>query len=202
MPFIKYRSNKLSLTETMNDVKKELTNDEHMLASAFKVEKIYKNHKFKIFAVVGIAIAYFAGTAIMENIAQGKKEAANAAYLTLEKDAKNATALTELKTNNPALFELYTYQNAMNNSDATALKTLSSSKNEIIADLASYHLAVLEGKSADSVLNADIAKVHNASLLIKEGKVTEAKEELELISEESPVYNISKMIKHYSIKGQ
>ena len=187
---------------TIDDVKKELSGDEQMLASAFKAEKIYKKHKLKIFAVIGIAIAYFAGTAIMETIAQDKREKANAAYLVLEKNAKNSNALNSLKMNNPALFELFSYNEAVKTSDATALKSLSTSKNEIISDLSAYHLAVIEGKPSDSKFNADIAKVYNASLLIKEGKTTEAKEELELIEEDSPVHNISKMIKHYSIKGQ
>lgn len=186
---------------TINDVKKELSGDEQMLASAFKVEKLYKKHKFKIFTVVGITIAYFAGTAIMDKMAQEKREIANSAYLVLEKNAKDATALETLKTNNPALFELFSYQEAVKNSDATALKTLSSSTNEIIADLAGHHLAVIEGKSSDSKYHADVAKIYNAGLLIKEGKTTDAQAELELISEESPVYNISKMIKHYNVKG-
>jgi hypothetical protein len=186
----------------MNEVKKELSGDEQMLASAFKIEKIYKQHKFKIFAVVGLAVAYFAGTAIMDNMAQQKREAANSALLALQGNAKNSAALTELKTNNPALYELFSYQEAIKNADTTVLKTLSSSKNSIIADLSAYHLAILEKKPADSMLNAELARVHNAALLINEGKTTEAKEELELISEESPAYNISKMIKHYSIKGQ
>lgn len=186
---------------TINDVKKELSGDEQMLASAFKVEKLYKKHKLKIFAVVGITIAYFAGTAIVENMAQEKRETANTAYLVLEKDAKDSTALDTLKTNNPALFELFTYQEAVKNADATALKSLSTSTNEIIADLAGYHLAVVEGTSSDSKYHADVSKIHNAALLIKEGKTTDAQAELELISEESPVYNISKMIKHYNVKG-
>jgi len=186
---------------TIDDVKKELSGDEKMLASAFKAEKIYKKHKIKIFAVVGIVIAYFAGTAIMETIAQDKREKANTAYLVLEKDAKNSDALNSLKTNNPALFELFSYQEAVKATDTVLLKSLSTSKNEIISDLSAYHLAVIEGKPSDSKFNADIAKVHNAALLIKEGKTIEAKEELELISEDSPVHNISKMIKHYSIKG-
>ena len=192
----------MSITDTLNEVKKELSSDEQMLASAFKAEKLYKKHKLKIFTVLGVAIAYFGGTAIMENIAQSKREAANSAYMTLEKDAKNSAALTELKTNNPALFELFSYQAALKASDVNTLKTLSASKNEIIADLATYHLNIIEGKQTESKLYDDTAKIYNASLLIKAGKTTEAKEELELISEESPVYNISKMIKHYSIKGQ
>ena len=186
---------------TIDDVKKELSGDEKMLASAFKAEKIYKKHKIKIFAVVGIVIAYFAGTAIMETIAQDKREKANTAYLVLEKDAKNSDALNSLKTNNPALFELFSYQEAVKATDTVLLKSLSTSKNEIISDLSAYHLDVIEGKPSDSKFNADIAKVHNAALLIKEGKTTEAKEELELIPEDSPMHNISQMIKHYSIKG-
>jgi len=186
---------------TIDDVKKELSSDEQILASAFKVEKIYKNHKLKIFTVVGITLAYFAGTAIMDKRAQDKREQANAAYLTLEKDANNTQAQDTLKVNNPKLSELFAYQQAVKNADATVLESLSTSNNEIIADLASYHLAVLQDKSSDSKYYADIAKIHNATLFIKEGKTTQAKEELELISEESPVYNISKMIKHYNIKG-
>jgi hypothetical protein len=192
----------LSITETINEAKKELRNDEQMLASAFKAEKIYKQHKLKLFAVVAIAALYFGGTAIMNNIAKQKLLAGNEALATLETNPKDATALETLKSNNPALFELFSYQTAMKNSDTTALKTLSASKNDIIADMSAYNLAVLEGKPAKSELNGDVALVNNAYLLIKEGKVSEAKEELDGIDENSPVYNISHMIKHYTVKGK
>jgi len=192
----------LSITETINEAKKELSNDEHMLASAFKAEKLYKKHKLKIFAVVAIAVLYFGGTAIMKSIAQQKLVAANTALLTLQDDANNTAALTELQSNNPVLFELYSYQKAMKTSDTETLKKLSSSKNEIIADLSAYHLAIIEGKPAESELNSDVALINNAYLLIKEGKVTEAKEQLEIISEDSPAHNISKIIEHYTIKGK
>ena len=194
--------NKLSIQDTLNNAKKELTNDEQMLASAFKLEKLYRKHKFKLFSVVALTALYFGGTAIMNNIAEGKLVTANSAYLTLTKDAKNETALNELKNSNPALFELYSYQEAIKSSNKEILKGLSTSSNKILADLSSYHLAVLEGKPVESELYNEFALVHNASLLIKDGKIDDAKNELDLISEESPVYNISKMIKHYSIKGQ
>ena len=192
----------MSISETINEAKKELSGDEQMLASAFKVEKLYKKHKFKLFAVVGLAVAYFGATAIMESIEQNKRESANTALLTLESDAKNAKALEALKSNNPALFELFTYQEALKSADTAQLKSLSSSKNPIIADIANYHLSVIEGKQTDSTFYEDVAKIYNASLDIKAGKISEAKDELELIGEESPAYNISKMIKHYTIKGK
>jgi hypothetical protein len=192
----------LSIQDTINEAKKELSNDEQMLASAFKAEKIYKKHKTKIFSVVALAALYFGGKAFMDMQAQKKLEAANSAFLTLQSDENNTAALTELESNNPALFELFSYQKALKSSDTTTLKTLAGSKNRTIADLSGYHLAVIEGTPAKSELYGDIATINNAYLLIKEGKITEAKEELELISEESPVYNISKMMKHYSIKGK
>jgi len=190
-----------SVNLTIDDVKKELSSDEQMLASAFKSEKLYKKHKIKIFAVVGIVIAYFAGTTIMDKMAENKRERANTALLVLEKNPKDSNALESLKTDNIALYELFSYQEAIKNSDTSTLKSLSKSQNEIIADLASYHLAVIEKRASDSKFNGDISKVYNASLLIKEGKVTEAQEELELIPEESPMHNISTMIKHYGVKG-
>jgi hypothetical protein len=192
----------LSITETINEAKKELSSDEQMLASAFKVEKFYKKHKLKLFAVVGVAVLYFGGTSIADYMKQQKLLAGNKALTALQSNPKDTAALEELKSNNPELFELYSYQNAINTSNTAALKTLSSSKNDIIADMSAYTLAVLEGKPAKSELYADVAHVDNAYLLIKDGKVSEAKEELDSISEESPVYSISKMIKHYTIKGQ
>lgn len=202
MGIFKTRSLTLSITETINEAKKELTNDEHMLASAFKLEKLYKKHKLKLFSVVAVAALYFGATAIMNTLQEQKLVAANSAFLTLTADANNTNALAELKSNNPALFELYSYQKAMQSSDMTALKTLASSTNPIIADISTYHLAILEGKPSESELYSDVSFVENAYLLIKEGKVSEAKEQLELISEDSPVHNIAQMIKHYSIKGQ
>ena len=192
----------MNISDTLNEAKKELSSDEQMLASAFKLEKLFKKHKIKIYAVLTIATIYVVGTAITNNIAEQKLVTANSAYLTLEKESKNQEALTDLENNNPALFDLYNYQEAIKNADKEALKKLSTSSNSIIADLSSYHLSVLEGKPSKSELYNEFALVNNASLLIKEGKVQEAKDELNMIGEDSPVYNISKMIKHYTIKGQ
>ncbi len=192
----------MSITETINEAKKELSNDEHMLASAFKVEKLYKKHKLKLFVALGVAVLYFGGTTINNYNNHQKLLAGNEALVVLQKDPTNKDALAKLQSNDSSLFELFTYQNAMKNSDTAALKTLSASKNSIIADMSAYHLAILEGKPAKSELNGDVAQINNAYLLIKDGKISEAKEELDTIAEDSPVYNISKMIKHYTIKGQ
>ena len=193
---------KLSIQDSINEAKKEFSSDEKMLANAFKLEKFYKKNKIKIFSVVALAVIFFGGNAVMGVIEEGKLNTANDAYLVLVKDANNAEALATLQSNNPALFELFNYKKAIENNDTTGLKTLVSSKNSIIADMSRYHLAVMEGTSVESELYGDIALVNNANLLIKEGKMSEAKEQLAMIDEQSPVHNIATIIKHYTIKGQ
>ena len=192
----------MNIQDGINEVKKELTNDEQMLASAFKLEKFYKKNKIAIFAVIGVLLVSFSAKAVMGAIEDSRLNSANDAYLVLQKDAKNSEALDKLKSKNPELFELYSYNQAIKNRDIKILQTLSSSKNEFISDMSSYHLSLLESKEANSELYKDFALVDNASIYIKDGKMEEAKNQLALIDEKSPVYNISKIIKHYTIKGK
>jgi len=192
----------LSIQDSINEAKKEFSSDEKMLASAFKIEKFYKNNKIKIFSVVALTILFFGGNGVMGVIEEGKLNTANDAYLILTKDANNTEALATLQSNNPALFELFNYKKAIDNNDTTGLKALISSENSIISDMSRYHLAVIEGTSVESELYGDVALINNANLLIKEGKMGEAKEQLALIDEQSPVHNIATIIKHYTIKGQ
>lgn len=192
----------MSIKETINEAKKEFSSDEQMLASAFKLERFYKNHKIKIFFFTAVLILLFGGRIIMEIIEENKLNSANEAYMILKKDANNADALATLKEKNPALFKLYSYKKAVESEDIESLKTLSTTKDEFISDMSSHHLSVLEGRVSDSELYKDISIINNAHILIKDGKMDEARDQLDLIDEQSPAYNISTIIKHYTIKGK
>ncbi|SFV57693.1 hypothetical protein MNB_SV-12-1417 [hydrothermal vent metagenome] len=192
----------MSIKETIDEAKKEFSSDEQMLVHAFKLEKFYKKHKIAIISFVAVLLLFFGARAVMGAIEESRLNSANEAYLTLTKDANNIEALAILKEKNPKLFELYSYKKAVQGEDLKLLKTLSSSKNEFISDMSSYHLSVLEGKVSESELYKEIAVVDDAYLLIKDGKIDEARNQLDLIGEESPVYNISTLIKHYTIKGK
>ncbi len=192
----------MSIKDNINEVKKEFTTDEQMLVSAFKLEKFYKKHKIKIFIGLSIALLAIGGNQIAHMIENNRLNSANEAYLTLIKDSKNSKALSILKDKNPLLFELYTYKNSVENRDIKALQKLASSKNSLISDISSYHLSVLEKKEASSDIYNGMAIINNANILIQKGKISEAKNQLALIDENSPVYNISKIIKHYTIKGK
>ncbi len=192
----------MSIKDNINEVKKEFTTDEQMLVSAFKLEKFYKKHKIKIFISLAIVVLAVGGKQIADLIEQNRLNSANEAYLTLLKDSKNNQALSTLKDKNPLLFELYNYKNAVESGDTKALEKLVASKNSLISDISGYHLSVLEKKEASSDIYNGMAIINNANILIKKGKISEAKNQLALIDENSPVYNISKIIKHYTIKGK
>jgi len=71
----------LSIKDNIQEVKRELSADEQMLASAFKVEKFYKKHKIKIISLLVASILTFGGVKLSQYIEYSKLERANRAYL-------------------------------------------------------------------------------------------------------------------------
>ncbi len=184
------------------DIKNELSSDEKVLESAFKLETLYKKHKIKIWAVVIALLLFFGGRAALQAIEASRNAAANQALLTLQSKPDDARALAVLKEKNPTLYELYTFSQAAKKRDAETLKRLSQSQNELIADASRYHAAVADKQGSDSKLYKDMALLESAYLSIKSGKINEAKEKLELIGEHSPVAVFAQFLKHATIKAK
>ena len=190
----------MSIKDDVKYVKTELTGDEKVLESAFKLESLYKKYKYAVWGVAAALILFFAGQTVMDAMKQSKLEDANAAFLTLQKSADNAEALATLKKKNPALFELYTFSQASKKEDTKVLASLTGSKNDVIADASKYTVSAIEKKPADSKLYKELALLEEAYLDIKAGNVNEAKSKLELIDERSPLSMLAKLLEHSTIK--
>jgi hypothetical protein len=186
----------------VNYVKTELSGDEKILESAFKLETLYKKYRLLIWGIAAAVLLFFIGSTVMEEMKNARLEDANKAFLTLQKKPDDASALKTLKSKNPALFELFTFAQAAKKQDAAALKALTSSKNDVIADSSKYVSATLEKTEVDSKLYKEMAAINGAYLDIKAGKITAAKEKLELIDERSPVAPIATLLKHATLKAQ
>ncbi len=192
----------MNIKEGINEASRELRSDEEMLINAFKLEKFFNKNK-KILISLGVIIT----VAIIANLAYGvwsehKLEVANEALLTLEKSPNDKNAQEQLASNNPKLYELYSYKKAVEASDKAKLKELSASENKMVADMSKYHLALLDNTQTNSELNKEFSAINNAVLAIKAHKMQEAKSQLNTISEDSPMYSVASMFKHYTIKGQ
>ena len=184
------------------DVKKELSSDEKVLESAFKLETLYKKHKIKIWAVVIALLLFFGGRAAWSAINEAKLAAANEAFLTLQSKPDDPKALAVLKEKNPALYELFTYAQAAKKQNVDTLKQLSKSQNEIIADVSGYHAAVAQKQSSNTTLYKEMALLESAYRAIKSGNPNEARQKLELIGERSPAAALARLLKHSTIKAK
>ncbi len=190
----------MSIQDDVNYVKKELSGDEKVLESAFKIEEFYKKYKFVVWGVAVALVLGFSGKAGLDAMNEAKLADANKALLTLQTKADDKEALQILKAKNPALFELFSYAEAVKAKDIKTLSGLESSNNEVIADSSKYVVATLENKSSDSKLYKELALLEEAYLLIKEGNRKSAKAKLELIDERSSFAMLASLLKHSTLK--
>lgn len=192
----------MSIKDDVNYVKTELSGDEKVLESAFKLESLYRKHKVKIWGVVGAIVLFFGVQAGMNIVHEAKLEKANEAFLTLQTNSEDADALKVLKENNPTLLELYSYAQAVKKQDIKALESLSTSSNAVISDASAYTAAVLNKKPVDSKLYKEMALFTDAYLAIGSGDTKVAKEKLDLIDERSSLAVVSGFLKHFIAKAQ
>jgi hypothetical protein len=192
----------VNIADATKGIKKELSGDEKVLESVFKLETLYKKYKFIIWAVVIGLVLFFVGRNIMQSMHETKLEEANVAFLTLQKNDGDTEALAILKEKNPALFELFSYAQASKNKDVKVLATLTSSSNEVIADASAYTVATLENKSSDSKLYSEMAIIEEAYLAIKAGDTKSANAKLDLIAEDSALSMLASLLKHSTLKAK
>lgn len=191
----------MSIKDDVNYVKQELSGDEKVLESAFKLETLYKKHKLKLWGVVTALILFFAVTAGLDAIHEAKLRKANDAFLALQVDRNDSEALKVLEDSNSALFELYSYAEAVKKEDVMALHSLAKSSNDVIADASGYTAGVLEKKPVNSKLYKEMALFEEAYVAIGAGDLKSAKEKLELIDERSPLGVVTSFLKHFTIKA-
>ncbi len=191
----------VGIKDDVNYVKRELSGDEKVLESAFKLESLYKRYKFHLWGVIVVLILFFGGQAVMGALHEAKLEKANEAFLTLQNNSEDANALKVLQENNPALLELYTYAQAVKKEDIKGLESLSTSTNSVIADASGYTAGVLNKKPVESKLYKEMALFEEAYLSILAGDVKKAQNKLELIDDRSSLSVIREFLMHSTIKA-
>jgi len=192
----------VSIKDDVKYVKTELSGDEKVLESVFKLESLYKKYKIVIWGVVGAALLFFVVTTGLSAVRQSKLETANQALLTLQNNPNDTEALSVLKENNPALHEVYIFSQAAKSKDIKRLADISESKNDIIADMSRYTVGAIEKKPVDSKLYTELVYLEEAYIKIKAGDMQEAKSKLALIDGDSSLSMLAKLLEHSTIKGK
>ncbi len=190
----------MSIKDEIQHVKEELSGDEKILESAFKLERIYRKNKILIWGVVLVGVLGLGGNAAWNAYTASKLHTANDAFLLLQNDPTNTQAAATLQANNPKLYTLYALSQALTKHKADALATFASSKDPLVHDIAAYHAGVLKGHVTDAHYYHDLALIEETYLDLKSGKIEAAKSRLSLISETSPVAQIARLLKHATLK--
>jgi len=195
----------LSLKSNIEMVKEELNSEEKFFEKAVITEKFVKKYKNTIIAVFVVAVL-FAGANIAYDITeQNRVSSVNKALLELEKDPKKSSAVMELKTQSPVLYDVWVYSQAVANNDGASMKELKNSKSTIIADLATYETAkdiksLEEYSLKQGGIYRDLALVQSAIFLINDNKIEKAHRQLEKISADSALYRVASALLHYGVK--
>jgi len=190
----------VSFKDDVKFVKDELSSDEKVLEGAFKLEKIYKKHKTKIWTSLIVVVLAFGGNAINNYIIQSNLESANSSLLTLQNNANDNQALANLKSKNPKLYELFLYSNAVKSKNIKVLNELSNSKNSIISDISKYHNSIISNKIGDSKYYKDLSLIEDAYKFIESNDNKKALNKISLIEQNSPLYSLGIILKHQTIE--
>lgn len=185
----------MSLKDNVDYIKKEISAEESYMENFFKIEKFFKKYKKSIIALTIIIIVSVIGYYISSYITQQNKLQANIALNTLLKNPNDTEALAVLEAKNKKLFEIYQYRQ-----DDTKVTNITYFK-----ELALYTKAIKENdiEGINSVtqkqefLLKDFALFNKALIQAQENKYVEAKETLKLISDNSEVSPLAKMLEHF-----
>jgi len=198
----------LSLKEQIDMVKEELNQEEKMFEGAVKAERFFTKYRVQIISFAIAAVLVVGANIGYSSYENSKLLSANVALnKLLSGDASDKKMLDELKSNSEKLYELYIFSQALKNSDAKALKSLTTSKEAIISDVASYQEAVIEGTAGafnnysykPSAVMKDLAVLNEAMLLMKSGDLKQGRTRLDMISVDSSAANFSTLLRHYGL---
>lgn len=194
----------MSVKKNLDFIKGEFSSDEKIIENAFRIELLYKRYKHIIWGalIVVVAFAVFVGVKglIVESNAQ--KSSAILAKLLETPDDENLRA--SLQKSNENLYNFFLLKESLDKGNTATLQKLTNANNEFVKYLATYHLGSFERDSAlldksDKYALGDLAKLESAYIMIQNGKISDAKNTLNTIPQDSQLIEIAKILVHSSI---
>lgn len=198
----------MSLKENIGMIKEELNSEEKFFEKAVMTERFVKKYKnLMIGLVVAIVVVVITNVVIESNKAETIIEA-NKTLAILDSDASNSNAMTQLKSLSPALYDIWSFSQAIADKNLETMKKLQKSKTMLVSDLATYEVASQSNDSStlneysmkQGAIYKDLALVQNAIILINKNEVQKAHQELRKVSADSSLKKVVLALSHYGVK--
>ncbi|WP_299328975.1 hypothetical protein [uncultured Helicobacter sp.] len=187
----------------LQGIKQEFEQDEKILESAFRLERLVKKYKYYLIALVVLIVAWVGYRSVYGVMTENKAQKISALYTELTQNPDNTLLQDQLQAESKGLYDLYTLMriDLAQEGAETHLKELVDSPNPLVRELATYELASLKQENLSQVsgVMADFAKIQQAYLYLSKNQIPEARKELESIGLDSALYGIASQMKHYGI---
>lgn len=209
----------MSVKNDLTQIKNEFNKDGQILESAFRFEILLRRYRKSLIALLVLIVAGAVYMGVSSYLTQQRHTKANAAFREITK-AQTPELLETLKQNSPTLYDFYLYTH---NPSEETLQDLMKSKNELIAQIATYEhiqhrLDSLLVSSTESSAPANATNpsevfaslpplqdktlqqwllLQEAAILLQKGYKQEAREKLMLLDENSDFAHMGKALRHY-----
>lgn len=187
----------------LQGIKQEFEQDEKILESAFRLERLVKKYKYYLIALVVLIVAWVGYRSVYGVMTENKAQKISTLYTELTQNPDNTLLQDQLQAESKGLYDLYTLMriDLAQEGAETHLKELVDSPNPLVRELATYELASLKQENLSQVsgVMADFAKIQQAYLYLSKNQIPEARKELESIGLDSALYGIASQMKHYGI---
>lgn len=191
----------MSIKENLQVAREEISSDEKMLESVFRIEGFLRKYKYIFIALLLVGIGWlayiWAGDYFREKRAIESSELMSA----IEKNPQDTQAWDKLKNKNFELYEMMKFSRAITNSNVEELASFAKSSNPLIAHYSSYEVATLNKSfvSANFGEFLPLALLQEGYMAIQNKNREEALKKLDEIGNDLDLRDFANRIGHYGL---
>lgn len=197
----------MSLKENIKMVKEELNSEEKFFEKAVITERFVNKYKNLMIGIVVLIVIVVVSSIVYDLNKKSTIKEANEVLVKLNSEINNEALKTSLEQLSPALFDVWTYSQAVASNDIDKLKTLSDSDTIVVSDLVNYEVASRTNdidKLFDYSMNRDaiykdLALVQNAILYLDKNEIKKAHTELKKVSQNSSLKGVVLALLHFGV---
>lgn len=191
----------MKFNKELKNIKASLIDDEKIIENAFRLGGFYKKYKFLIITLSFAIVIYLLGYFGYRFYDEKNSYKYTLVYDDLLKNPNDEKLINELKNGSPKLYNLFSFNMALQNGNLLDLEKLGK-ENDLISYISKYYFGSFE-RDIDALnkINkyalGEFANIQEAYILLKDNKFDRAKEILSKISQDSPFIDIANTLSHY-----
>lgn len=194
----------MSVKKNLDFIKGEFSSDEKIIENAFRIELLYKRYKHIIWGALIVVVAFAVFVGVKGLIVESNAQKSSAILAKLLETPDDENLRTSLQKSNENLYNFFLLKESLDKGNTATLQELTNANNEFVKYLATYHLGSFERDSAlldksDKYALGDLAKLESAYIMIQNGKISDAKNILNTIPQDSQLIEIAKILVHSTI---